>query len=140
MLSYALTFAGGVAVGIIVEKIVSAIKNNGGDKAKALEECFGEPMHTDKFTVSEAKEWISARQDLLDQDTKAVIMKINSDTLKSIGKDIQIGSTIKDTLLVAIVDTVNNEVKDAVLIKYQMLDTQLEQLLSKGNGVLVVEA
>ena len=40
----------------------------------------------------------------------------------------------------AIVDEANKQISDSVLIKYEMLDMKLDAALSKGNGILVVEA
>lgn len=109
------------------------------DKTKILEECFGEPMCTNTFTIDEAKEWITVRKEHLENGAKAVIMKINDNTLKSLGKELNIGSEIGNMMIVAIMNTQSSHIIDSVLIKYETLDQNLEKMLAKGNGVLVVE-
>ena len=44
-------------------------------------------------------------------------------------------------LVIAIVSQNDNEdIIDALLVKYKTLDAKLEEALAKGNGTLVVEA
>ena len=40
--------------------------------------------------------------------------------------------------LLAIVEADSQKMKDSILIKYGNLDEQLEQLLAKGDGMLVI--
>ena len=69
----------------------------------------------------------------------AVIIKPNDSTLKRLGKELHIGSGVENMMIVAVVDTKQSTMLDAVLIKYEALDAGLENALAKGNGVLVVE-
>lgn len=66
-------------------------------------------------------------------------MKINDNTLKSLGKELNIGFELENMMIVAIVNTQSSYIIDSVLIKYETLDQNLEKTLAKGNGVLVVE-
>ncbi len=140
MWDYILTFAGGAATGVIIYKIIIGVNNNKNkDKSKILEECFGKPMWATNFTIDEAKEWITVRKQHLENGAKAVIMKINDNTLKSLGKELNIGFELENMMIVAIVNTQSSYIIDSVLIKYETLDQNLEKTLAKGNGVLVVE-
>ena len=94
---------------------------------------------TTNFTIDEAKEWITVRKQYLENGAKAVIMKINDNTLKSLGKELNIGFELENMMIVAIVNTQSSYIIDSVLIKYETLDQNLEKTLAKGNGVLVVE-
>ncbi len=140
MFTYVLTFMGGAAVGVIMDKIMLKVKSDKSlERSKVLEDCFGEPMCTNIFTISEAKEWIMGRKEQLENGAKAVIMKANDSTLKRLGKELHIGSGVENMMIVAVVDTKQSKMLDAVLIKYEALDAGLENALAKGNGVLVEE-
>lgn len=103
-----------------------------------LENCFGEPLYSDLFTLREAKQWIKEREDKIKNGNKAIVLKANQDTLKSLGKDLVLESTDTDFLVIAIVNHDTKKIDDSVLIKYNSLDDELESFLAKGNGVLVV--
>ena len=77
---------------------------------------------------------------MLQDGAKAIVLQANSETLKGIGKDLDIGNNLKNNLVIAIVDESCKNISDSVLIKYETLDARLDEALSKGNGVLVVEA
>ena len=51
-----------------------------------------------------------------------------------------LSNNLKNNIVIAIVDEANKQISDSVLIKYEMLDMKLDAALSKGNGILVVEA
>ncbi len=140
MYKYVLSVAGGVAIGIIIAKIVMQMKENQKlERKKILENCFGAPMYTNYFSMSEVREWIKGREDKLKTGAKAVILKVNRDTLQKIGKDLDIGEGIDDNIIIAIVNETNNDIEDSILVKYEKLDEALENALSKGDGVLIVE-
>ena len=141
MIKYVGIIIGGIAVGIILDRIAIAIKENQKlKKEKILESCFGEPMYTNTFSMSEVRDWIKARESLLQNGAKAIVLKANSETLHRIGKDLDIGNNLKNNIVIAIVDEASKNISDSVLIKYETLDAKLEETLRKGNGVLVVEA
>lgn len=141
MVKYVGVMVGGIALGIILDRIiVTIIENKKLEKEKILERCFGEPMCTSVFSMNEVKDWIKARESLLQNGAKAIVLKANSETLKRIGKDLDIGNNLKNNMVIAIVDEAGKSISDSVLIKYETLDVKLEEALSKGNGVLVVEA
>ena len=116
------------------------MENKKLEKEKILEKCFGEPMYTSLFSMDEVRGWIKSRENLLQNGTKAVVLKANSETLRGIGKELNIGNNLKNNIVIAIVDEANKQISDSVLIKYEMLDMKLDAALSKGNGILVVEA
>ena len=136
MIKYVGIMVGGIALGIVLDRIIIAIM----EKEKILEKCFGEPMYTSLFSMDEVRGWIKSRENLLQNGTKAVVLKANSETLRGIGKELNIGNNLKNNIVIAIVDEANKQISDSVLIKYEMLDMKLDAALSKGNGILVVEA
>ena len=139
MVGYAVTFVGGVVLGIVIDKmIIDMKKNKNADPEKILEECFGDPMHSNKFSLIEARDWIKSREDKIKNGANAVILKINSETLKAYGKDLNISKDVGNYILLAVVDKQSNEFIESALVKYDSLEEKLEQALSKGNGILVV--
>ena len=141
MMRYVGIVVGGIALGIVLDRIVITIAENRKlEKEKILERCFGEPMYTSSFSMSEVRDWIKAREEKLQNGAKAIVLRANSDTLQRIGKDLDIGSNLKNNIVIAIVDETNKNISDSVLVKYETLDAKLEEALNKGNGVLVVEA
>lgn len=141
MIKYVGIMVGGIAIGIILDKIIIAVMENKKlEREKILEKCFGEPMYTSLFSMAEVRDWIKSRETLLQDGAKAIVLQANSETLKGIGKDLDIGNNLKNNLVIAIVDESCKNISDSVLIKYETLDARLDEALSKGNGVLVVEA
>ena len=129
----------GVAIGIVIEKNLAKMNaSNVMERSEILRNTFGEPMCTTKFSLNEAKEWIKARQNLLDEGSKAIVLKANSQTMKNLGKTINLDG-VENYLIIAVVSKAN-DIQNSVLIKYEKLDDELEKLLEKGNGTLVVEA
>lgn len=140
MIKYVGIMVGGIAIGIILDRIaVAVMENRRLEKEKILERCFGEPMYTNTFSMGEVRDWIKARESLLQNGAKAVVLKANSETLHRIGKDLDIGNSLKNNIVIAIVDEISKDISESVLIKYETLDEKLEEALSRGNGVLVVE-
>lgn len=140
MIKYVGVMVGGIALGIILDRIIIAVMENKRlERERILEKCFGEPMYTSLFSMSEVRDWIKSRESLLQNGAKAVVLKANAETLRGIGKELDIGNNIKNNIVIAIVDEISKSISDSVLIKYETLDAKLEEALSKGNGVLVVE-
>lgn len=102
----------------------------------SLKQCFGEPLHSSYFTLDQTKNWIKARKNQLCLGEKALVMKINSETMKKIGYSLKFKNEIEKYLLLAIVS--DNDVSDTLLVKYELLEPKLEELLAKGNGTLIV--
>lgn len=141
MIKYVGIMVGGIALGIILDRIVMTIAENRKiEKEKILESCFGEPMYASSFSMGEVRDWIKSREEKLQNGAKAIVLRANSETLQRIGKDLDIGNNLKNNIVIAIVDESSKEITDSVLIKYESLDSKLEEALEKGNGVLVVEA
>lgn len=140
MMRYVGIMVGGIAIGIILDRIMIAIeKNRKQEKEQILEECFGEPMYASTFSMSEVRDWIKAREFLLQNGAKAIVLRANSETLHKIGKDLDVGNNLKNNIVIAIVDEASKKISDSVLVKYETLDAKLEEVLNNGNGVLVVE-
>ena len=141
MIKYVGLMVGGVALGVIIDRIIITIAENKKiEKEKILEKCFGEPMYTNTFSMGEVRDWIKSRETMLQNGAKAIVVKANSETLHRIGKDLDIGSGISNNIIIAIVDENTKNISDSVLIRYESLDRKLEDALDRGNGVLVVEA
>ncbi len=140
MIKYFGIIVGGIAAGIILDRIAVAIMEDQKlAKEKILEQCFGEPMYTNTFSLNEVRDWIKTRESLLLNGAKAIVLKANAETLRRIGKDLDIGNNLKNNIVIAIVDEASKNISDSVLVKYETLDAKLEEALSNGNGVLVVE-
>lgn len=141
MIKYVGIMVGGIAIGIILDKIIIAVMENKKlESEKILEKCFGEPMYASLFSMAEVRDWIKSRESLLKNGAKAVVLQANSETLRGIGKNLDIGNNLKNNIVIAIVDESRKNISDSVLIKYETLDVKLDEALRKGNGVLVVEA
>lgn len=141
MVKYVGIIAGGIALGIILDRIIIAVMENRKlEKEKILEKCFGEPMYASLFSMGEVRDWIKSRENLLQNGAKAIVLKANSETLRGIGKNLDIGNNLKNNIVIAIVDETSTKISDSVLIKYETLDAKLNEALNRGNGVLVVEA
>lgn len=141
MIKYVGVIAGGIALGIILDRIILTIAENRRiEKEKILERCFGEPMYTSSFSMGEVRDWIKSREEKIQNGAKAIVLKANSATLRKIGKELNIGNNLKNNIVIAIVDESSEDITDSVLIKYESLDSKLEEALNKGDGVLVVEA
>ena len=139
---YILAAAVGIALGLFIAYKIVKGKKFKLDKHKVLKHCFGEPVYAGTFSLGEAKDWIKERENLLKNGCKSVIAKVNNQTLKMLGVELALNFDANpgNYLVVAIIDKDKNEIKDSVLIKYDKLNTVLEDVLAKGDGVLVVEA
>ena len=139
MVKYILTVAGGIVIGIIIEKMIIQSKENKKlECSRLLEQCFGQAMFTSNLSMKEVQEWIKGREDRIKSGSKAIILKANKSTLSKIGKDIEVWED-NNNIVIAIVDDVTHNIEDSVLIKYEKLDQALENSLAKGDGVFVVE-
>lgn len=139
MVDYVITFAAGTATGILLERFVFAKmkENRIQNRTNALQACFGEPMIATRFTFEEVKQWIYARKDRLVNGTKAAVVEVNENTMKSLGKDLDTKGV--ENYIVLVIMTADRQIADSLLIKYEKLDQELENALARGNGVLVVQ-
>lgn len=139
ILGMSASFAAGIVAGILVEKALSHSKaDKVVDKEKLLEDCFGEHIYVGKFSLAQARDWINARKENINNGSKALVLKITSETLKNLGKDIEISSDMENYLAIAVINSTTKEIEDSILVKYDELDEKLEELLAKGDGTLVV--
>lgn len=95
-------------------------------------------MYVGRFSLVQARDWIKMRQENISNGAKALVMKITSETLASLGKDVEITQNMDNYLVIAIINGSTKEMEDSILVKYNKLDEKLEELLAKGNGTLVV--
>lgn len=139
MVDFVITFAAGAAVGVALEKFVFAKMKADGIQSRtdALRSCFGEPMSATTLTFGEVKDWIQARKDQLVGDTKAAVVKVDESTMKSLGKELDTRGI--ENYLVLVIMTGDKQIADSLLVKYEKLDQELENALSKGKGILVVK-
>ena len=114
------------------------------DLEKLLTDLFGQAVYSVTFSLREARDWIKARQDKLNAGKKAVVCKINSQTLPMFGLELKkLNLKIDSTqfLVIAIMSQNDSEdIIDSLLVKYKTLDAKLEEALAKGKGTLVVKA
>lgn len=142
MLTLAGTFAGGVIAGVVADMMrVKRKESKLERRRRILYNCFGEPMYAGTFSLREARDWINARREQIEEGCRAVICKVNNDNLKMLHQELEIDLDAEKYLVVAIVgDEDKDSVRDSLLVRYEKLDSQLENALRKGSGVLVVEA
>lgn len=129
--------AAGIVGGIFLEKALKKLKEERVLKcSEMLEKNFGEPMYTNKFTLNEAKEWLVARQDKINNGYKGIVMKINKDTFSKLGSAIEIDKDLENYLLLCIFK--DGSFLDTLLVRYISLDEALIDAL-KEEGAMVVE-
>lgn len=111
---------------------------------EVLAEMFGDATYAASFSLRDARDWVKARKDKLEVGYKAMIFKVNSKAMSMFGhklRKINIDVDSEKFLVIAIVSVNDNEdVTDSLLVKYERLSANLEEALSKGDGVMVVEA
>ena len=97
-------------------------------------------MYAETLTLEEIRNWISKRNTPLHNGQKVVIAKATSDNLKTYGLSMDPVDDLEHYLFVVIVDESASMISpaDSLLIKYERLDTALEERLDPGNGVLIV--
>ena len=132
--------AGGVAAGILIDRLIIAMNTSQKERRyKLLEGTFGSTIHANTFELSDVRDWFKSRKESLASGNKGLVMKINDETLKSLGKNLNLGRTISNMLAMAIINTETNEIVDSTLAKYDRIDDKLENALAKGNGIMVIE-
>lgn len=143
----AVTLALGIVLGWFVRKLWVFLHPGLADPIdieKLLTAVFGKAMYSVTFSLKEARDWIKGRKDKLADGNKAVICKINIETLPMFGLELKkINVTLDNVnfLVIAIVSKDDSkDIIDALLVKYKTLNSQLEEALAKGNGTLVIEA
>ncbi len=137
IIGIATTATAAVVIGIIIANAIKNSKNSEViDEEKLLEDCFGEHMYVSTFTLSQAKDWIKVRKESIEKGSKALIMKITPQTLKELNINAEINMDTDNYLTIAMVN--NGQMEDSILIKYEELDSRLEEMLAKGDGTLVV--
>ncbi len=130
---------GALATLLIIVWLIRKLKYHSNIKNKStLESCFGEPLTAENFTFSEAKQWIKSRKEYIKDNCKAIILKANTKTLQNLGNQFEIEVKEDNFLVIAIMDTASSKQVDSLLIKYNKLDAELEAVLEKGDGVLVI--
>ena len=128
--------AAGVIAGVFLEKILRKMKESRILKcSEMLEKEFGEPMFANKFTLSEAKDWFTSRQDKIQDGYKGILMKINKDTFAKIESTIEIDKDVDNYILLGIYR--EKAFLDTLLVKYVSLDDNIKDALKEG--IMVIE-
>ena len=105
------------------------------DRVKILEETFGEPMHTGTFTLGEAVTWMKSH---FSEGCQGAIFRTDCAGLKSYAPNLNLGKEEENYLVMAIVDEASKTMRDRVLVKFDVLDSGLEDALG-DEGMLVIE-
>lgn len=105
------------------------------DHGKILEQAFGEPMHTGKFTLSEATTWLKSH---FREGCEGIIFRSDCAALKAYAPNIDLGKGSEHYLIMAMVDKSANTMQDHVLVKFETLDANLNEALG-NEGMLVIE-
>ena len=111
----------GIIIAILAAKASRMQKENKPiDREALLEEAFGDHMYADCFSYSEAVEWIKQHKEALNQNAKALVMKVNDETMNAIGQNLHLGQSMDNYLLIAVVDMVTKEMLASILVKYDL--------------------
>ncbi|MBQ3446209.1 MAG: hypothetical protein IJG37_01020 [Synergistaceae bacterium] len=142
LMTLAGTFAGGLVAGVVADRLAIRMKENAQERRRRLlYNCFGYPVFAGTFTLSEARDWINARGEMFGQGCRAVICKATNDNFRILHQELNIDLSKETYLIVAIVSNEDKDsIRDSLLVRYDKLDSKMENALAKGNGVLVVEA
>ena len=127
---------GAIVVGVVVAVIIYEHKKTKLRRSQLLEECFGKPVHVNKLSLAEVRDWIKAREHHLGNGAKAAVLEANEGVLKSVGKQLDIGTGVDKFLILVIVDG-NNQITESTLVKYDELDKGLKELLGEQGAVVV---
>ena len=139
MIEYVFTFLGGVAIGVVADRLVDYVVAKQKVKfEEALIGCFGEPMSTNCFSLKDVNEWLQTRKEKIQNGAKGFVVKASSINLKKLGIEIDSNGSVSNMLIVAIINVETNNIEESILIKYDSLDSELESILSKGDGTLVI--
>ena len=134
---------GCIILAVLIAKLIQYAKSQKSQSNKnfdeILEECFGVQTYASVLSITEVRDWINARDDLLTETSKAAVLKVNEKALKTIGKDLDLGDFADNMIVIAIVNENDKEIKASTLIKYGNLDNKLNEMLENGDGVLVIE-
>ena len=95
-------------------------------------------MYMDTVKLEHITAWVKERKALLDSGTQALVMKVTPENLKKLGVTANLQGMNEQFLIIAVVMKASQSMEDSILIKYDRLDDQLEQILAKGDGSLVV--
>ena len=133
------TFAGGLILGAAADRLAVIMSSR---KLKRSEETlrrnFGEPSVVTTFTFDEAIDWITQHDNLMQNGCEAAIFKVNNQTLKMVNRKFNIDFGVEKYLVVAIIKKQGRSIQESVLVKYDRLDSKLENELAPGKGFLVI--
>ena len=110
-----------------------------------LKKLFGSPVYAVNFGLRDVREWITPRSSQLQNGSQAVVLKVNSKALKMfVGELKRLGLNFDDYkrigkfLVVVIYDDVRQDYTDSLLVKYQSLDKQLNDLLVSSGDKFII--
>ena len=134
-LQFGAAIIGGAIIAIVAAELIRRSRSmNTDNAADILKACFGEPMHTGTFSMREAVQWLKAHHK---DGSKGVIFKADSKALEAYSK-LHLHGDPGNYLIMAMLDEAGSALGDSVLIKYDMLDSVMEDALG-ADGMLVVE-
>ena len=138
-------------LGVIIGCYLGSKNKSGGDPAGndeleflILKKLFGSPVYAVNFGLRDVREWITSRSSQLQNGSQAVVLKVNSKALKMfVGELKRLGLNFDDYkrigkfLVVVIYDDVRQDYTDSLLVKYQSLDKQLDNLLASSGDKFI---
>ncbi|MBR0034276.1 MAG: hypothetical protein IJP54_01250 [Synergistaceae bacterium] len=138
-------------LGVIIGCYLGSKNKSGGDPAGndeleflILKRLFGSPVYAVKFGLHDVREWLSPRNNQLKNGTQAVVFKVNSTALrmfinesKRLGLNFDDHERIGKFLVIVIYDDSRQAYTDSLLVKYQDLDKQLDDLLASSGDKFI---
>lgn len=138
LITFAVTFGLGLVTGVVLGRIFCPSKPKPDPAEETLRRNFGEVSTVTTFTFDEAMDWITQYDNLMQNDHKAAIFKVNNQTLKMVNRKFNINFGVKKYLVVAIIKKQDKNIRESLLVKYDKLDARLESELAPGKGFLVI--
>ena len=139
LMALAGTFAGGLVVGAAADRLsVHMRERKHRESEETLKRNFGESSIVTTFTFDEVMDWITAHDELMQNGCNAMVFKASNETLKMVNKKFNIDFGVEKYLVIGIVKEKGKKFLDSVLVKYDKLDTRLEQELKAGNGSMII--
>lgn len=139
LMTLAGTFAGGLVIGAAADRLAVCLKEKKRKESEeTLKRNFGEASNVTTFTFDEAMDWITDRDELMKNGGSAMIFKVNNKTLEMVNRKFNIDFGVEKYLAIVIIKEPGKKFLDRVLVKYDKLDTRLENELAPGNGCLII--
>ena len=109
-------------------------------------EAFGEPVYIPELRINDVRDWAQEHKSTLRNGGKALASKVTNEIfdlmvrgLASDGINVDFNASNYFNNLILAVLNAKGEIAEFVLVKYDRISPQLEQLLARGNGQFVIE-